>query len=197
MHNVMLVFVVLFIISIIIELALNYYKEKVQNDLVLLIANREHDKFDKRIKEKKMCFLIPIANYHMLKINNAIVQNKLNEVIFEVHELEKLKLNDEQNTFVYCKAFAYFLSVKDNKNVEKYYSVVKNLPDSASKKYAEMVYDTLVKNNYSYIKDAEKILDNAEGEDKFNILTLLFQMYTNKNDEKMTKKYLEMIEAEK
>lgn len=195
MKNMLMIVAILFVITTIIELILNNYKKNIYNKLVSLLSLKKYDEFSELIEDRKTKFFLPVNNYHILKMNEAMLQQRTNDIIFEIDKLKNLKLTEEQKTFVYCRAFSYFLTACDDINMNRYYSLVLNLKDSPSKKYTIMVYNTLVEKDYQYIDDATKMLENATGEDKNNLLALLSQMYMNKGDIKTANDYSSMVKG--
>ena len=104
---------ILFVITTIIELILNNYKKNIYNKLVSLLSLKKYDEFTELIEDKKTKFFLPVNNYHILKMNEAMLQQRTNDIIFEIDKLKNLKLTEEQKTFVYCRAFSYFLTGSD------------------------------------------------------------------------------------
>lgn len=192
MNKTIITIVILFVVLMIVELLLNGYKKSVQNKLVSLLALKKYDEFDSLIEKKQTKFFVPVVNYHIMKMNEAILQNNNDDLLYQLNKLDSMKLNKQQKTFVYCRVFAYFININDLKNIDKYYSKILALDDSLDKKYAIMVYNTIIEKGYEYIDEAEKMLESLSSLDKANMLALLSQMYTNKGDDKKANEYLEM-----
>ncbi|MEA5026778.1 MAG: hypothetical protein VB012_03875 [Erysipelotrichaceae bacterium] len=189
----LIVVLVLFVCSVVFEIILSSMKKKRQNELMGLFLAGELEQFDELLNRKSTKFFIPIYNSIVLNVNKAILikdEKLLNEML---NKAEKIKMNDEQKTHLYSKAFSYYVSTDNNLGKEQTYKKVLECRDSQLKKYVMMVYDVFVKKGFAYLNEAEEMLKIAEGEDKNNLLTLIGTMYINKKDIEKSEYYFRKI----
>lgn len=179
----------LFIISIIIEVVLSSMKKKTANRLLVLLMHKDYDAFDRMINEKKTKFFVPVFNSLMLQLHKSIIVNDKDEITSIIDKLEHTKMNKNQLIFFYSKVFSYFITENDYAQIEKYYQLISACEESPAKKYADMVYDTLVKHGYTYMEDAKLMLEKANQEDQRNIRILIGNMYENMGDIDHAKEY--------
>lgn len=179
----------LFIISIVIEIVLSSMKKRTANRLLVLLMKKDYDAFDRMINEKKTKFFVPVFNSLMLQLHKSIMIHDKQEIASIINKLEHTKMNKNQLIFFYSKVFSYFITENEHAQIEKYYQLISACEDSPAKKYADMVYDTLVKHGYAYIEDAKLMLAKANQEDQRNIRILIGNMYENMGDLEHAKEY--------
>ncbi|MFR3674011.1 MAG: hypothetical protein ACLTW1_09025 [[Clostridium] innocuum] len=169
----------LFVCSVFVEMTLSKLKQRTANQLISQLMQKDFDAFDAMIHKKRTKFFVPVFNSLMLQFHKAVMQEHKKEAEQLIEKLQQVKKDKQQEIFFYSKAFSYYITRKDKKNIEMYYQLISGCEDSLSKSYVEMVYNTLIQHGFRYIQEAEQLLEEATGEDKQNILMLLSQMYEN------------------
>lgn len=190
MKEMFIYLVILFVISVIIDVALSFYRKIICNKLMNLLLNDKIVEFDELLSKKSAKFFVPYYNSLVLKMNKAVKIGDVDLMNETMNEFSNIKLKDSQCLFVYSKAFSYYLSMGDNKRLNICFKKINDCKDCPTKQYIKMVYNTIVEKKWDYLQLALAMLEKVSGEDKENLKVLIGQMFQNKGDKKEAEKYL-------
>lgn len=178
--SIIILVVILFLISIVIDFILSKLRNNRINQLMNYFMQGQIDLFDELLNRRSTKFFLPVYNSIVLRMNKAILTNDKKLLSDLIDAARKIKMTDEQKLYLYSKAFSYYISIGDNQNTKDCFEKIMDCKDSQGKDYVIMVFDTIIEGGYKYLKQAEEMLETATGEDKKNIYALIEIMKNNK-----------------
>lgn len=166
---------------ILINFARKVFTENLKNKLTNAIYQGQIDEFDRLVSKKYVKYLIHPFNLDYLKLNKAIISENRKEIDQMFDKLENVQLTDTQKNAVYEKGFYYYLQEKDNNKLNKYYKLIKELPDQTLLNKIQDAYSIC---GLRETKLLEKYEDLLKKEPKnLNVLFLLYNIYKNLGNE--------------
>lgn len=151
----------------------------------------DFDNFEKLINKWYIKYLIYPFNIDFLKLNEAIVKQDRKKVDACFNEFDNKTITDKQKESVYQKAFFYYLQENDEKKLNKYYKLIKELEDKTLFNSIDEIYKVVV------LKETEQLdkflkLYNENNENTMAVF-LIYNIYMNKNEKDEASKYLNIF----
>lgn len=134
-------------------------------------------------------------NLEYFKLNGAFMQENDSLINSQIELIDsKLKLNKEQKTDFYYKAFAYYLS-KENKTKTNYFlNKIKTLKNDNLTNTANILNDVYINKGNKYLDSLlQDIKKDISKEELISKQTLIMQIYENMGDIKTANKYKKAI----
>lgn len=174
---------------ILINFARKVFTENLKNKLTNAIYQGRIDEFDKIVSKKYVKYLIHPFNLDFLKLNKAIISENRKEIDLIFDRFEKAQLTDNQKIAVYEKGFYYYLQEKNNNKFNKYYQLIKELPDQTLLNRIQDAYSICGLKDTKLLEKYETLLQKEPN--NMNVLFLLYNVYKNLGNENKANEILE------
>lgn len=168
-------------------------RKKLLDELAELLMSGRLDEFDQIANTKKAKRLIRPFNLDFMKLNGAIMKGNKEEIEACLDRFENVRLNTEQKSAVYNRAFYYYLTNAETEKAETYYKRIAENRKEDLNDEVERLYDTYVLGGFKYLQQTEEAWEQASENMKPTLEALLAKMYENKGDIKQAEKYTELL----
>ncbi len=194
MNWMQIVIIVIFVLMIAFEIAINVIGKKRGDQLVELLLTGKFNEFDQLGEQKLTRFTVNGFNLTYMKLNKALMTNddKTATEIFDF--FAKKRMNSKQKESVYLMGYNYFLANEDNERTTFYHDELNKLDklDKNTLKGINRTYDIVVGKKTEDLDELLKELKKADESQRASIEFLISEIYKNKGDEKNADKYFEL-----
>lgn len=191
--NWMIVIVLLTIVSIGIEVFINYERNSITKKLEDCLSKGKYNEFDQLIESKSAKRWIPEFNRIYIQLNKDIMCEDHAATEKLITEIRNMKLADNYKGPIYTRIYNYYLSIKAYDKCKLYYRLISEIKnyDMTDLNISE---NTFVKKGYKYLDDILKKMETMD-EDKRGMYEMLVSiMYENKGDQENAIKYQQLAE---
>ena len=191
MNPALQLFVLLIIITIILEMAKKGLSNQRANQLSDLLMKQEFSDFYVLLDEKKTKLLLPPFNLNYFRLTAAFLEKNGRKVNECLESFKKMKLNEKQKEAVYSNAFSYYLENNNRIKTQQYLQVIKELSNSELINETNMLYDIHFNHNTKYLNQFLKKLETASNEEKSYLESMICKIYEMSGDQQKAKEYKE------
>lgn len=189
MDYTILVLAICFIISLLIAITFIKLKRKKFIKLNSLLIEQNYQQFDSEINSLQTKFFFNKHEKLTFLINRALMTENESEINNLIEVAIKNKMPNNKLTYLLMGSFNYYISKKNQKQSSMLLNLIKKHGNAKIIEEAEIMYSIYILKNDNYL---EILLDRIEerdvayrGVDEF----LISEIYKNKNEHKLAKKY--------
>ncbi|MDO4198235.1 MAG: hypothetical protein Q4D13_04550 [Erysipelotrichaceae bacterium] len=175
------VLIVLAILSLIIQIYVQYKKRSAQEYLTGLLSSGKYDEFDEAVDSDRIKRWIPEFNRLYVKLNKEIMCGNADKVEDIINGVRLMNLGDTYKGKIYTLIYNYYLSRKDYERCKEYYKLISGIKNYDTHEL-DITHNTFVRNGYKYL---DEVMDkmNSLPENQRGVYELLIgKMYRNKGE---------------
>lgn len=192
MENKAIIYIVIIlVIFLLINFGRKYIVTSIKSDLSNYLYKGDFDNFEKLINKWYVKYLIYPFNVDFLKLNEALLKQDKKKIDESFNVFENKTITDKQKESVYQKAFFYYLQENDEKKLNKYYRLIKELEDKTLFNNIDDIYKIVV---LKQTNELEKYLEiYEENNENTMAVFLLYNIYKNKKEDDKSNEYLNIF----
>ncbi len=192
--NLIITFIISFIIIVVIETGLAKWKTNV---VLKLLQNQQYDELEKELQNFITRAFIPRYNVEYLRLNSYLMQNKHELIEKQFDELMKFRKNKNQQADLLMKAFNYYVEQENAQKSHFYLSEIQKLGNDKMYQEALMMSDIFIDKKANHIDQLLEEVQKAPDQIKAVYYFMIAKQYENMNDKENTQKYTELAEKYK
>lgn len=190
--NVIIVFIVFFVMLFLIEA---YLKKMKQEKLFAFLQHGEFEQFEKELDSHICIWLIPKFNREFLRMNAYTMQNNLEKLESQFELLLNMRADEKQHTEVIVRAFDYYVNSGNNQKSKMLLEEIKKMNDQNLIDNSQMMYDILIEKNFNYIEKLNNELDYGTNMEKGMKAYLISLQYGYLNNLEKEKEYQDLSKS--
>lgn len=192
--NLIITFIISFIIIMVIETGLAKWKTNV---VLKLLQNQQYDELEKELQNFITRAFIPRYNVEYLRLNSYLMQNKHELIEKQFDELMNFRKNKNQQADLLMKAFNYYVEQENAQKSHFYLSEIQKLGNDKMYQEALMMSDIFIDKKANHIDQLLEEVQKAPDQIKAVYYFMIAKQYENMNDKENTQKYTELAEKYK
>ena len=166
---------------------------KIQNQLVSFLSDKDYNAFDLLMNEEKTQKYVRPYNRDVLKLNKAFMRKDKKEIDRIFSHFDEVRLNTKQKEAIYTQAFDYYQALGNHAKVKKYYELImKDVKDSGIINTIDRMYDIYELHGYRFLNDTLEEIEQAPDGQLPILEGMVASMYKNMGDKEKEKEYFEL-----
>ncbi|MBE6104379.1 MAG: hypothetical protein E7193_05745 [Erysipelotrichaceae bacterium] len=185
---------IIFVITIALEIAFYFLKRYYINKLANALVNGNSEEFERLIHNRFVRYIVPPFNREYMELNNYIAtgNDKKTREMFETFRTRTL--NNAQKKAVDLQGFNFYLTSKDASNTRYYLDELGKLDiDEKNMTTMKRLYSIIIENDRKMLDRIVEETERMTGDEKLDNQLLLAQVYANLDDKENAEKYLLLV----
>ena len=185
---------IIFVITIALEIAFYFLKRYYINKLANVLVNGNSEEFESLIQNRFVRYIVPPFNREYMELNNYIAtgNDKKTREMFETFRTRTL--NNAQKKAVDLQGFNFYLTSKDASNTRYYLDELGKLDmDEKNMTTMKRLYSIIIENDRKMLDRIVEETERMTGDEKLDNQLLLAQVYANLDDKENAEKYLLLV----
>ncbi|MCI5774715.1 MAG: hypothetical protein MR210_09150 [Erysipelotrichaceae bacterium] len=187
--NVIITFIISFIVLMAIEVGLSKWKT---NHVLKLIQMQKYEELEKELNKFSTKILIPRYNVEYLRLNSYLLQKKDAQVEQQFALLMQFRKNKPQQADLLMKIYNFYMEKENKEECKKYLAEIEKLDNKAMYDEAKMMYDIFLDKKANHIDQLLAEAQKAPENIRAPFYYMIAKQYENMDDQETADKYYQL-----